>query len=292
MRFLILILLTLILNSPISHAQNNVNTGTPTTQAPPMSPEEQKKANEGQKDLKKLKPQNVNLQSPQKSQNDSKPQTGSPNSNFEGINYDNSSGSTEYKKQNINIIKNTPIVVKKNLRRHAKFYYAIMKISFPLGRKRKIGTVKINLYLQFAGQSVDNFIKLAEGKKFFIDPKTKKKVKRPFYNGLTFHRVIRGYLIQGGDPVGSGYGGPGFNLPFEPTPLLKFDRPGVVAMANASQFFITLRATPALKGKNTIIGQVVDGMPIIEAIGKTKTNRDDRPRRKVIIKEVAIQSVY
>lgn len=159
------------------------------------------------------------------------------------------------------------------------------------------GTIKFELYRDQAPLAVDNFVGLAEGTKEWTDPKTNKKVKKPYYDGLIFHRVIPNFVIQGGDPLGNGMGGPGFQFEVT-TSELRHDKPGVVAMANAgpgtngSQFYITLAKLPPLddprNGAYTIFGQVIEGQEVVEAIAKVRTVRE-KPTEDMIIKKVTIQ---
>ncbi|MCB0412227.1 MAG: peptidylprolyl isomerase, partial [Bdellovibrionales bacterium] len=126
---------------------------------------------------------------------------------------------------------------------------------------KELGKIKIKLFADQVPETVSNFADLADGKKEFTDIKTGKKVKHPFYDGLTFHRIIEGFMIQGGDPQGDGRGGPGYVFDDEVRPDLKHSKAGILSMANAgkingkgtngSQFFITLVATPHLDGKHT-----------------------------------------
>ena len=124
-----------------------------------------------------------------------------------------------------------------------------------------------------------NFVALAEGTKEWTDPATRAKASRPFYDGLIFHRVIADFMIQGGCPLGNGMGGPGYQFEDEFAPGLRHDKPGILSMANSgpntngSQFFVTLVPTPWLDNRHTVFGEVVEGMDVINAIGKTA----DRP---------------
>jgi peptidyl-prolyl cis-trans isomerase A (cyclophilin A) len=157
------------------------------------------------------------------------------------------------------------------------------------------GNFNVRFFDKDAPKTVANFVGLAEGT---IDPATGKAGKsKPFYDGLTFHRIIDGFMIQGGDPRGDGTGGPGYKFADEISPNLKFTRAGLLAMANAgpntngSQFFVTLAPTDWLNGKHTIFGEVVEGMDVVAKIGKLKTARGDRPLQPVIVKTVTIERV-
>jgi cyclophilin family peptidyl-prolyl cis-trans isomerase len=142
-----------------------------------------------------------------------------------------------------------------------------------------MGNFEIELFDDLAPKTCRNFMDLADKK---------------FYDGVIFHRVIDEFMIQGGDPTGTGMGGPGYTIPDEFGPGLKHDAPGILSMANAgpdtggSQFFITLVATPWLDGKHAIFGKVTDGMDVVEAIGKTKTGPGDKPVTDVVIKKLYI----
>ncbi|MCO5112879.1 MAG: peptidylprolyl isomerase [Bdellovibrionaceae bacterium] len=162
------------------------------------------------------------------------------------------------------------------------------------------GKIKAELYPKMAPNTVENFVGLAEGTKEFTDPKTGTKTKRKYYDGLTFHRVIPDFMIQGGCPLGTGTGGPGYQFADEFHPELKHDKPGVLSMANAgpntngSQFFITVASTPHLDARRSvgqgysIFGQVVEGQDIANAISKVSTDGRDKPRDPVIIEKVEI----
>ncbi|MEW6320621.1 MAG: peptidylprolyl isomerase [Acidobacteriota bacterium] len=157
-----------------------------------------------------------------------------------------------------------------------------------------MGTFKVKLYDDKAPKTVANFVGLAEGTKEWTDPKSRQKVTRPFYDGLIFHRVIDGFMLQGGCPMGNGMGGPGYQFADEFGPGLRHDREGLLSMANAgpntngSQFFVTLVPTPWLDNKHAIFGEVVEGMDVVRAIGKTPTGPQDRPRTDVVIESLTI----
>lgn len=157
------------------------------------------------------------------------------------------------------------------------------------------GNFKISLFYNYTPKTVENFVGLAEGTKEWTDVKEKKKVKKPLYDGLIFHRVIKGFMIQGGDPMGTGMGGPGYTFADEFHPNLKHSKAGILSMANAgpntngSQFFITLGPTPHLDNRHTVFGEVVEGMDVVEAIGAVETSRsNDKPIEPVVIKKVTI----
>jgi peptidyl-prolyl cis-trans isomerase A (cyclophilin A) len=162
--------------------------------------------------------------------------------------------------------------------------------------KTSQGAFTAELFEKDAPKTVANFVGLAEGTKEWTDPKTHEKVKKPFYNGLIFHRVIAGFMIQGGDPLGTGTGDPGYKFADELSSGRKLDKAGILAMANAgpntngSQFFITLAPTPWLNGKHTVFGEVVEGMDVVNKIGEVKTTKPgDRPVVPVVIKSVKIE---
>ena len=155
-----------------------------------------------------------------------------------------------------------------------------------------LGTITCRLFEKEAPNTVANFIGLVEGTKEWLDPKTGEKVKKPFYDGLIFHRIIPNFMIQGGDPEGTGRGGPGYTFADEFSPKLKHDKPGRLSMANAgphtngSQFFITLAPTTWLDNRHSIFGEVVEGQDIIDKITKAQRDGNDRP-----LKEIAMESV-
>lgn len=160
--------------------------------------------------------------------------------------------------------------------------------------KTSKGDIVVQLFEDKAPKTVANFVDLATGAKEWIDPKTRDKVKRPLYNGTVFHRVIPGFMIQAGDPLGNGTGGPGYRFEDEFHPDLKHSRPGILSMANAgpdsngSQFFITNKATPWLDGKHSVFGAVVKGQNIVDDIANVSRDPRDRPIKDVIIQEVLI----
>jgi peptidyl-prolyl cis-trans isomerase A (cyclophilin A) len=158
------------------------------------------------------------------------------------------------------------------------------------------GTFRVRLMPGHAPETVENFVGLATGEKAWTDPRTRKAGEGSLYAGTVFHRVIDGFMIQGGDPQGDGRGGPGYTFGDEvPASGPAFDRPGMLAMANAgpatngSQFFVTVTRTPHLTGKHTIFGEVVEGYDVVEAISKTPTDRNDRPNTPVVIERIDIE---
>ena len=160
--------------------------------------------------------------------------------------------------------------------------------------KTSMGDIVIQLFDDKAPKTVANFVGLANGTKEWTDPKTGEKVKRPLYNGTIFHRVIPGFMIQGGDPLGNGTGGPGYRFEDEFNPELRHNKAGILSMANAgpntngSQFFITHQATPFLDGKHSVFGEVVRGQDVVTAIGAVSRDFRDRPIKDVVLKEVVI----
>lgn len=156
------------------------------------------------------------------------------------------------------------------------------------------GNFKVQLFSDKAPNTVENFVGLAEGTKEFTDPKNDQKTKRPFFDGLVFHRVIKDFMIQGGCPLGTGTGGPGYRFGDEFHPELKHNKPGLLSMANAgpgtngSQFFITVVPTPWLDNRHTIFGEVVEGYDIIDNISKVPTRPGDRPVEPITIQHVKI----
>ena len=157
------------------------------------------------------------------------------------------------------------------------------------------GSFTVTLMPEHAPITVANFVDLATGKREWRDPSDGQRKSTPLYDGTIFHRVIPDFMIQGGDPEGTGMGGPGYRFEDEcPPDGPKFDRPGLLAMANAgpgtngSQFFVTLAPTSWLTGKHTIFGKVTEGMEVVEAIGATPTGAQDRPTEDVVLEHVEI----
>ena len=157
------------------------------------------------------------------------------------------------------------------------------------------GNIVIKLLDKEAPKTVENFVGLAEGTKEFTNEKTGKKEKRPFYDGLIFHRVIPDFMIQGGCPHGSGMGGPGYKFTDEFHPSLKHAKSGKLSMANSgpntngSQFFITVAPTPWLDNRHTIFGEVVEGQDVANRISTLPRDRGDRPNTPVTINHVKIE---
>ena len=157
------------------------------------------------------------------------------------------------------------------------------------------GNFTIRLFDQEVPNTVANFVGLAEGTKEWTDPRTNKKVTQPYYDGIVFHRVIDGFMIQGGDPLGQGYGGPGYKFADEFHPQLRHDKAGILSMANAGantnggQFFITLGPTPHLDNKHSVFGEVEDGLDVVRKIGSIATGPRDRPLKDVVITSIKIE---
>ena len=160
--------------------------------------------------------------------------------------------------------------------------------------KTNHGPIEVKLFPNHAPKTVANFTELAEGKREWVDPRSGQKTTDPLYDGTTFHRVISGFMIQGGDPLGNGTGGPGYKFQDEIHPDLAFTRPYLLAMANAgpgtngSQFFITVDKPYWLDGRHTIFGEVVEGDDVVTAISKVGTDSQDRPTEDVVINSVEI----
>ena len=161
------------------------------------------------------------------------------------------------------------------------------------------GPVRVQLFPDHAPKTVQNFVGLADGTAVWTDPRTGKPGDGSLYAGTVFHRIIPGFMIQGGDPLGSGTGGPGYRFKDEIHPELQFSKPYLLAMANAgpgtngSQFFITVTKTPHLNAKHTIFGEVADqaSRDIVDAIAAVPTGAQDRPKADVVIESIAIERV-
>lgn len=159
-----------------------------------------------------------------------------------------------------------------------------------------LGDIKINLFQDQAPKTVRNFVGLADGSKEWTHPKTNSTTSEPLYDGTIFHRVIPGFMIQGGDPLGTGTGGPGYRFEDEFHGELTFDRPYLLAMANSgpgtngSQFFITVAPTAWLNRKHSIFGEVADqeSRDVVDAIAAVPTGGQDRPKENVVINSVTI----
>lgn len=163
-----------------------------------------------------------------------------------------------------------------------------------------LGDIRLELYPEQAPETVSNFVGLATGQKAWTDPRTGEESHAPLYDNVIFHRVIKGFMIQGGDPLGTGTGGPGYVFDDEIDPSLSFAAPYVLAMANAgrrlgkgtngSQFFITTGPTEWLQGKHTIFGAVTDeaSRQVVDAIAAVDTDQRDRPREDVVINSVTV----
>ncbi|GAB2951570.1 peptidylprolyl isomerase [Micromonospora polyrhachis] len=159
------------------------------------------------------------------------------------------------------------------------------------------GPIRLELFPNHAPKTVRNFVELAEGTGKYTDPRTGAPGSGPYYDGTISHRVIAGFMIQMGDPTGTGRGGPGYQFADEFHPDLRFDQPYLLAMANAgpgtngSQFFITVDRTPHLNNRHTIFGKVADqdSVKVVDAIANTPTGPGDRPRNDVVIERVEIE---
>lgn len=160
-----------------------------------------------------------------------------------------------------------------------------------------MGEIVCRLLPKESPKTVANFVGLATGTKAWTNPETGKQMRTPLYSGTTFHRVIPGFMIQGGDPVGTGEGSPGYAFDDEIDPNLVFDKPGVLAMANSgpntngSQFFITVAPAPHLNGHYSIFGQVVSGQEVADAIANVQRDENDKPLTPVTLKRVVIKTV-
>jgi len=157
------------------------------------------------------------------------------------------------------------------------------------------GNFSVRLFDKETPNTVENFVGLAEGTKEWTDPRTNQRVRQPYYDGIIFHRIIDGFMIQGGDPLGRGTGGPGYDFADEFHPSLRHSKAGILSMANrgpntnGGQFFLTLGPTPHLDNRHSVFGEVVDGMDIVRKIGSTRTGAQDRPIKDVVIQSVKIR---
>ncbi len=157
-----------------------------------------------------------------------------------------------------------------------------------------MGTFKIGLFADKVPMTVGNFVALARGDCEWTDPASDEKVKRPLYDGTTLHRVIKDFMIQGGDPLGKGTGGPGYKFSDEIVKGLKHDKPGILSMANSgpdtngSQFFVTEVETPWLDGKHTVFGEVIEGMDIVLAVCDCPKGPGDHPEPAITVQKVTI----
>jgi peptidyl-prolyl cis-trans isomerase A (cyclophilin A) len=158
------------------------------------------------------------------------------------------------------------------------------------------GSFTARLFDSETPNTVANFTGLAEGTKEWTDPRTGRKVTQPYYNGTIFHRVIDGFMIQGGDPLGQGTGGPGYTFADEFHPKLRHSKAGILSMANrgpntnGGQFFITLAETPWLDNKHSVFGEITDGIDVVKKIGSTATSKPgDRPVKPITIDSITIE---
>ncbi|MGH7858710.1 MAG: peptidylprolyl isomerase [Candidatus Binatia bacterium] len=158
-----------------------------------------------------------------------------------------------------------------------------------------LGDIRVRLLPETAPKTVENFVGLATGSKEWTDPRTRQKKQEPLYAGTIFHRVIPNFMIQGGDPTGTGTGGPGYQFEDETSSGPSFDGPGYLAMANAGpntngcQFFVTVASTPHLTGRHAIFGEVVEGQDVADAISKVPTGPRDKPVDDVVLQEVRVE---
>ncbi len=157
-----------------------------------------------------------------------------------------------------------------------------------------MGNMVAELYWEKAPKTVANFVGLAEGTKEWTDTKTGQKVTKPLYNGTIFHRVIPDFMIQGGDPLGNGTGGPGYQFGDEFDPSLRHDSAGILSMANAgpgtngSQFFITEGPTPHLNNRHSVFGKIVEHVDLVSKIARVKRDYSDKPEKPVVIEKILI----
>ncbi len=158
------------------------------------------------------------------------------------------------------------------------------------------GRFTVQLFEEQTPATVANFVALAEGTKEWVDPRNGKKTREPYYDGTIFHRVIDGFMIQGGDPLGTGTGGPGFTFEDEFSRALRHSKAGILSMANrgpntnGGQFFITLDKTPWLDDRHSVFGEVVDGIDIVRKIGSAATSKPgDRPLKPITLEAVRVE---
>jgi peptidyl-prolyl cis-trans isomerase A (cyclophilin A) len=160
-----------------------------------------------------------------------------------------------------------------------------------------VGDFTIKLFEEIAPNTVSNFVGLATGQIPWTNPETGAAGEGPLYNGVIFHRVIAGFMLQGGDPTGTGRGGPGYQFADECSPSARHDKPGVLSMANAgpgtngSQFFVTLAPTPHLDGRHTVFGEVTDGQQVVSDIGSCATGPGDKPVDEIRIEKISVERV-
>ncbi|MCB9025687.1 MAG: peptidylprolyl isomerase [Bdellovibrionaceae bacterium] len=207
-------------------------------------------------------------------------------------------GKTTYDKDSAQEIKTEVFTVddKAKQKRRIRNMYAVFEVEYTLGRSKKRKQFKFKLYHNYVPETVNNFVELVEGNKEFKDPETEKMVKKPFYNGLVFHRIAKNFVMQTGELKGSNIG----NIPLELNDTLVHDRFGVVSMArmgnesHGSQFFITFAPAPHLDNFNTVFGQVVDknSVLVLQEIEKVKADRTDKPKYPVTIISAKIEKFY
>jgi len=157
------------------------------------------------------------------------------------------------------------------------------------------GDFTVSLFEELAPNTVSNFVGLATGQITWTDPRTGKAGQGALYDGVIFHRVIDGFMIQGGDPTGTGRGGPGYRFADEFSPDARHSKAGMLSMANAgpgtngSQFFVTLAPTPHLDNRHAVFGEVISGMDVVEQIGSVATGAGDRPREEIVIEHIVVE---
>jgi len=158
------------------------------------------------------------------------------------------------------------------------------------------GDIEIQLFDERVPETVENFVGLATGEREWEDPQTGETRTDPLYDDIEFHRIIGGFMIQTGDPTGTGRGGPGYTFDDEFHPELRHDSAGTVSMANrgpdtnGSQFFITLDAQPHLDDKHAVFGDVIDGMDVVEAIGSATPDGNDKPTDAIVLESVTVEN--